>query len=70
MTNLLWFILGFVAGFLLVSLVAVCDFLIKRRKAKKVIKDTVDGCGDINELVDKLNQLKNIFTYEGDTKND
>lgn len=70
MTNLLWYILGFISCAFFLFIVYSIDYLLKMRKAKKTIKKTVDGCGDINELVDKLNQLKNIFTYEGDNQND
>lgn len=72
MINFLWFIIGFIAGFLFLVLVAVCDFFIKKRKAKKVIKSTVDGCSDINELIGQLEQFKKIFIYENleDEKND
>lgn len=63
------FIFGFLSCALFLLTFYILDYLFKIRKAKKAIKKTVDGCDDINELVDKLNQLKNIFTYGGDDGN-
>lgn len=67
---MIYFVLGFVSCFVLFALIAIIDYAIKIRRAKKTIKKTVDGCSDINELMSQLEQVKKIFTYENFNKNE